>query len=292
MGKAENRICMIPLVGWKGYDLLVERQLSNKKSKSWLEVPHCNAAELNSAAASQSLSVVTYNVWFSHLAIFWMKFFIGKWRKCYIQSWWWGKRCQLVEVEVKMDDLDILRIFFSSLVDLGCQNLTQVWFWGRQLRIKQKRTMEKTQHLCGVSHQNSGDHHVCVSIFENSKGSRNTPISSWFRRMELQKVHRTKSCHQIFNNFSPSKPATVVYWNKTCYVPAPHFSISCSTEVTSDRSPVGALSWQFRRGLNFGKSQAVVGNRGWMEMLMSKHFLLMKKIIHSKQAFMNIYTYT
>eukprot|EP00434_Breviolum_minutum_P042549 symbB.v1.2.037876.t1/scaffold5719.1/size24260/2 len=30
-----------------------------------LEVPHCNAAELNSAAASQSLSVVTYNVWFS-----------------------------------------------------------------------------------------------------------------------------------------------------------------------------------------------------------------------------------
>lgn len=73
LGKAENIRCMTAFVGWKGYDLLVERQLSNQNLKSWLQVPHCNAAELNSAAASQSLSVVTYNVWFSHLAIFWKK---------------------------------------------------------------------------------------------------------------------------------------------------------------------------------------------------------------------------
>lgn len=154
---------MIPLVGWKGYDLLVEHQLSNQKSKSWLQVPHSNAAELNSAAASQSLSVVTYNVWFSHLAIFWMKLFIGKWSTCSF----------ILMMVKKMSNcgsggqngwLGHFEDIFSSLVDLGCQNLTQVWFWGSQLRIKQKRTMEKTQHLCGVSHQNSGDDHVCFYV--------------------------------------------------------------------------------------------------------------------------------
>lgn len=132
-----------------------------------------------------------------------------------------------------------------------------------------------------------------VSMFKISREVETLQFLAGFWGWNYQKVHRKKSCHQIFNNFSPSKPATVVYWNKTCCVPAPHFSIClAATEVTSDRSPVGALSWRFRWSLNFGKSQAVVGNGGWMEMLISKHFLLMKKIIHSKQAFMSIYTYT
>ena len=135
---------------------------------------------------------------------------------------------------------------------------------------------------------------MCVSIFKNSiipKEVATLQFLAGFGGWNYKKSIGKRVAIHFQQLLVLSKPATVVFRNKTCCVPAPHFSTPvfvsatqrkkttpislAATEVTSDRSPVGALSWQFRWSLNFGKSQAVVavvGNRGWMEMLISKHF--------------------
>ena len=70
-----------------------------------------------------------------------------------------------MEMYVKVNDLDILMIFFPAWLIQDAKILLREWFWGSQ-RQMQKRASEKIHHFCGNSHQNRGDHHVCFHVIK------------------------------------------------------------------------------------------------------------------------------
>ncbi len=156
-----------------------------------------------------------------------MKFFIGKWSKCYLHLDGGEKDVNLWKCMSKWMTWTFWWYFFQ----LGWSRM-QKSYSGNGFGVAngkcRKGPVKKSTIFVEILIKTVVII-MFVSMLSNSKGSRNIPISSWFLKLEWKKVHRKTSCYRFSTPLVPKtshncllKRVHAVFFQGLKSVPPPH----------------------------------------------------------------------